>query len=88
MLPPDSEANTSGVKFVLIDLDLALTFMDVADVSDVEETIRRNHKNARIAYDSVLRLLRNLTPASLQQQTIDSKLAILKTKLLAVGQQF
>jgi hypothetical protein len=38
--------------------------------------------------NTVLRLLRNLMPDALQQQTIDTKLALLKNKLLAVGQQF
>lgn len=88
MFPPDSDLNNTGVEFVLIDLDLALTLMDVADVSSTEETILRNHASARIAYDSVLRLLRILTPDMLQQQNIDGKLAILKKRLLAVGQQF
>jgi hypothetical protein len=77
-----------GVEFVLNDLDLALTFMDVADVSRNQETVIRNHNNARTAYDTVLRLLRNLTPDALQQHTIDTKLALLTKRLLAVGQQF
>ena len=73
---------------MLNDIDLGLTFMDVADVSRIQETVIRNHKNARIAYDTVLRLLRNLTPDALQQHTIDTKLGLLKNRLLAVGQQF
>jgi glucose-6-phosphate-specific signal transduction histidine kinase len=88
MLPPDSDANKSGVAFVLTDLDVALTFMDVADGSGIRETVLRNHKNARTAYDSVLRLLGKLAPDVLQQLTIDEKLAILKKRLLAAGQQF
>jgi len=78
MSPPDSDANLVGVEFVLSDLDAALIFMDVADVSGIQETVIRNHKNAHHAYDTVLRLLRNLMPDALQQQTIDTKLALLK----------
>src|SRR3954447_2181582 len=88
LFPPGSDLNNSGVEFVLNDLDVALTLMDVADASSIQETILRNHKNAHIAYDSVLRLLRNLTPDVLQQHTIDGNLAILKKRLLALGQQF
>lgn len=88
MFPPDSDLNNSGVEFVLADLDVALTFMDVADASSLGETVIRNHNNARRAYDDILRLLQNLTPDVMQQQTIDDKLAILKKRLLAIGQQF
>jgi hypothetical protein len=63
---------------VLCDLEVALTSMDVANVSTIRETILRNHQNARTAHDSILRLLGKLTPDELQQQTIDEKLAILK----------
>jgi hypothetical protein len=50
------DVNQSGVEFVLIDLDVGMTFMDVADASRVADTMSRNHNNARRAYDAVLRL--------------------------------
>jgi hypothetical protein len=74
--------NDSGVEFVLTDLDVALTFMDVADVSRIAETKARNHRNAREAYTNVLRLLHNLYPAA----AIEEKLALLKMRLIAAGQ--
>jgi hypothetical protein len=83
-----SDLNHSGVSFLLTDLDLAMTFMDVADASRSEETTRRNHTNARTAYDAVRRLLEKLMPNADQRQAIDAKLASLKTRLQAVGQQF
>ena len=82
------DLNHSGVSFLLTDLDLAMTFMDVADASRSEETTRRNHTNARTAYDAVRRLLEKLMPNADQRQAIDAKLASLKTRLQAVGQQF
>ena len=78
----------SKVSFLFIDLNLAMTFMDVADTSDLEETTRRNHANARTAYDAVLRLANKLMLNADQRQAIDAKLALLKTRLQAVGQQF
>ena len=80
--------NQSGVDFLLIDLDLAMTFMDVASGSNIQATISRNHNNARKAYDSVVHLLGKLTPDAGQREEIESKLALLKTRLEAVGQQF
>ena len=65
-----------------------MTFMDVADATAVEKTARRNHENARRAYETVVRLLRNLAPNPEQRQILDEKLSALKTRLQAVGQQF
>jgi hypothetical protein len=83
-----SDLNQSGLSFLLIDLETAMSFMDVADVSGIEETTRRNRANARTAYDTVLRLLEKLTPTADQRHTIDAQLTPLKTRLQAAGQQF
>ena len=82
------DLNQSRISFLLTDLDLAMTFMDVADSSHIEETTRRNHTNARTAYDTVLHLLQALMLNVDRRQAIDAKLAILKTRLKAAGQQF
>jgi hypothetical protein len=80
-------ANQTGVDLLLVDLDLALTFMDVAAASHIEETRRRNHHKARTAYDTVARLLGKLTPDAGQRQAIDARVADLKRRLQAAGQQ-
>ena len=84
---PFDERNQSGVEFLLADLDLALTFMDIAATSGIEETAHRNHKRARYAYDTALRLLRRLTPDTEQRNAINAKMALLKKRLQAVGHQ-
>jgi hypothetical protein len=81
------DMNQSGVEFLLIDLDLAMTFLDIAETSRIEETRRRNNDNARTAHDTVVRLLAKLRPTLAQRHAIDAKVAILKTRLQAVGQQ-
>lgn len=80
-----SKTNAEGVKFLLTDLDMALTFMDVAAVSRNGETVERNYKNARVAYDAVLRLLPKFTPNAEQLEMINGKLSVLKARLEAVG---
>jgi hypothetical protein len=82
------DTNRNGLDFLLIDLDLAMTFMDVAETSQIEETRCRNHSNARKAYEAALHLLENLRPSASERQVIGSKLALLKTRLQAVGHQF
>ena len=47
--------NESRVGFGIADLDVALTFMNVADTSGIVETKQRNYRNARTAYDSGFR---------------------------------
>jgi hypothetical protein len=81
------DANQSGVDFLLVDLDVAMTFLDVAQASSNQETAIRNHHNAHTAYDTTLHLLKKLRPDAEQQQAIDAKLALLKTRLQAVGYQ-
>jgi hypothetical protein len=78
----------TGVEFMLIDLDLAMTFMDVAEGSRLEDTKHRNHKNARKAYDAVLQHLEKLKPDARQRRVIDAMLARLKTRLETAGEQF
>ena len=73
---------------MLAELDAGSTFMDIAATSGIEETVRRNQKNARHAYDTVLGLLQHLTPDAGQRSSIDTKMASLKARLQTVGQQF
>jgi hypothetical protein len=53
-----------GVEFLLVDLDVGMTFLDVAEASRIEETKHRNRNNARKAYDTVLHLLEQLNRSS------------------------
>jgi hypothetical protein len=77
-----------GVEFLLVDLDVGMTFLDVAEASRIEETKHRNRNKARKAYDTVLHLLEQLKPDARQRQVIDAKLALLKKRLQSAGHQF
>ncbi len=79
--------NQTGIDFLLTDLDLAIMFMVLAEVSRNAATVRRNYENARTAHDTVVRLLERLTPNAKQRRAIDAKLAFLETGLQAVGYQ-
>jgi len=82
-----AEANAGGVSFVLTELDMALTFIDLAQTSHRAETVRRNHKNALEAYRTVQRFLPKVKPGVAEQKEINKKLATLKTWLLRAGYQ-
>ena len=78
----------TSAEFLITDLDLALTFMDIADTSNSAETGTRNRQNARHAYDTVREFLSKLALTASDRQAVESKLAVLKARLKAVGDQF
>ena len=80
----------SGAEFVLADLELAFTFLDIANTSQVADTACRNQENARAAYDTVLRFLpRSVAALSVaERQGVQDKLADLKSRLQELGEEF
>jgi hypothetical protein len=82
------DSNRIGVKFLLTDLDLALTFLTIASTSGNLETTLQNWRNARKAHDAVLHLLPRLTPTNEELQSINDKLSALRLRLDAVGEIF
>jgi hypothetical protein len=79
------ESNRVGVQFLLADLAIALTFLNVADATHSPESRSRNHQNAVLAYQTVVRLIRRLTPSAEEHEELHAKLAILKSRLAAIG---
>ena len=73
----------AGVAFLLIDLDLAMTFLDIADTSRSAETVCRNRQHARTAYESVSVLLPHLTLTADEWQRIQEKLSAVDIRLEA-----
>jgi hypothetical protein len=80
-----AQANASGVAFLLVELDTALTFMDVAGASRIAETVRRNRENALEAYRTVQRFLPRVKPNAAQRKVLNEKLAVLKARLQESG---
>jgi hypothetical protein len=83
-----SDSNRLGVQFLLIDLGLALTFLNIASTSVNLETTQRNWKNARKAHDAVAHLLPRLTTTDEELQFIEKELSALRLRLKAVGEVF
>jgi hypothetical protein len=88
MIGMKSSALPNQVKFLLVDLDTAVTFMNIAETTGDEETRQRNCQNARRAYDTVLQLMQKATLNDAQNKAIRKKLALLRIRLEAVGQKF
>lgn len=74
-------------EFIMADLELAFTFLDIARTSGVTETGRRNRQNARTARDAVLRFLPRSLPAlsAAERRAIENRLRELKKRFEELG---
>ena len=83
-----SSVSNNAFEFLLTDLDTGLTFMDVAESSGDVAITQRNHANARRAYDTVVHFMQTLSLDDTQRKELAERLALLKSRLQNVGQQF
>jgi hypothetical protein len=84
----DGELTMLKVNFIKTDLDVALTFAQIASQTGDRDKAVRNQRNARKAYDT---LVRYMDSASLDRSDLDAitrKLALLKSALLGLGERF
>jgi hypothetical protein len=88
--PQASNWRRACAEFIMADLELAFTFLDIARTLGLTEAGRRNRKNALTAYDSVLRFLPRSLPAlsAAERQAIEKKLRELKKRLEQLGGNF
>ena len=77
-------SNAVHVDFVLTELDLGITFCELAQSAQDEETKERNIRNARKAYDA-LHFLEGLNLSKAEQQLIKEKASRLKSLLEQLG---
>lgn len=80
---PDLRTNMelTNAEFLLTELDVARTFLDVAETTNDRETVRRNCQHARLAYDTVLKFLPRVLLEEADRKTIETSLALLKQRL-------
>lgn len=80
--------NRSGVDFVITDLNVGLTFSYMARGLLTQETKDRSRRNARRAYDTVVRFRDRVCPTTAEALSIQKKLARLKSELEQLGECF
>jgi len=79
------DANICGFDFLITEIDTGMTFLDVAESSHNDETVRRNHENAVQAYRTVERFRLKVNLDSAHQIALNRKLAVLKKRLEKSG---
>ena len=81
-------SNSNIVKFLKIDLDVALTFAQIALRSHSDQQKRaRNQANARKAHDSVARWKNKLEVSQPDASEIDAKFQELRSALEKLGER-
>ena len=83
-----ADLNTTGVSFLKIDLDTALTFTEIALQAEDAEKRKRNRHNARTGYDTLMRLLPRVTPMRADAEILAEKFDRLKANLQKLGERF
>lgn len=82
-----AELNATSVSFLKIDLDTALTFAEIALQAKDGDKRERNRHNARVGYDTVLRLLPKVSPTHGDAKVLTEKLRLLKADLVKLGER-
>ena len=81
--------NRSGFKFILVELDTALTFAEMASQAGADDESRaRNRRNARSAYDTVVHLCRHFVFTRTEMVELRQKFKVLKAGLESLGEEF
>ena len=81
--------NASVVQLVKTDLKAGLTFARIAQQGRSDaDTKYRNQTNARKAYDTILKWEKRLVLTEHDEHDIAEKLILLKSALIALGEEF
>jgi hypothetical protein len=79
----------TGLDFLRTDLAIALTTTNIAaTAAEGSEKRQRNTRNARRAYDTILRLRERLVTTSGETKELDDKLLDLEVALARLGEVF
>jgi hypothetical protein len=82
------KANRIKVDLLRIDLDTCVTFVKTARESLDKETVARNRRNARQAYDSVVHLMSAAVLTQIEEENVKTKLEHLKNALADLDEPF
>jgi hypothetical protein len=83
-----NEFNKLKAEFIKTDLEVALTFVEIAHQTPDSEKAARNQRNARKAHDAVLWYIGHAVLTNFEQEYLTRKLASLKSALLSLGESF
>lgn len=77
------KAREAGLEFLNVELEMAETFLDVAETTSNADASRRNILNAVKALEAIGRFIEHLSPELPQRQFLEQRTAELRTRLMA-----
>jgi hypothetical protein len=78
----------ADLQFLLLDLDSALLLMDVAERVGDGQTAIINYENAHWTYDIIFWKMRSIRSTDQKLNEVEEKLALLRSRLEAIGHEF
>jgi hypothetical protein len=81
-----STINAARVEFLRVEIDIAMTYLDLAETCPIEASVQRNRKNALKAYATVLYFLDIVSIDPDARCDIDRRLTLLRLRLQAGDQ--
>jgi hypothetical protein len=79
--------NRVGAQFLQIDSEVALTFSGMALRTSDEKKKRRTTQVARRAYDTIMRLRKNIALGDTEGDKLEANLQRLRSELQVLGQR-
>jgi len=83
-----NKTNSVGVDFLQIESEIALTLSSIALGATEREKKKRTAHTARTAYDTILRLRKNICFDDFEKEKLDANLRRLRSELQTLGQRF
>jgi len=77
--------NQTSIDFLKVDVQTALTFCDIAESENLRKRLR-NRRNARQGYETILRLMDNVTLTEDDAQYLAENLEKLRVRLVNLGE--
>jgi thymidylate kinase len=82
------EFNRTGTDFLKVDVATGLMLAKAALSSHNAEKKQRNQKSARKAYDTIVRMVKKITPTDTDARQLNDGLHQLKADLIELGEIF
>lgn len=82
------DLNQTRADFLKTELSVGLTFADIALNSKDDAKTERNRKNARSAYDAILKFIGGVALSKGESEEMASGMARLKSQLQELGEVF
>ena len=80
-----AESQHVGAEFLVAEVNIALTFIKLAEETSDRDVRIRNYENARAAYHTIKRFLPTVPPACEERRDLSEKFASLREQLAAAG---